>query len=310
MSERFVQAPWWSRIWTRFRKYLVKVTGEVRSLMRLTANKESQLHREVCNWVATIGEYAVLRELSLVMLMPQNQRTELRFLHLAELILSNFQQAGEEKKSQEAADLDSVGEMYDGVYGAYFPPMESDFVNIPYVSWIDWKDGVYRVVSGTFADSELYLKDVISKGCSLDESFSERFGFSFGQVLDLMLPRIHQFISAVHGDESDQETINDSLHHWQFLQLDDATRQAFDSYMVFPKGALSHSESAMLRLLSKTPTDYSPDLGAIFEGNSVVMKFPVVELADRYVLAFPQLLIPAILDKVQELTNRIASPNL
>lgn len=240
----------------------------------------------------------MLRDLSLNMLLSENQKKELRFAHMLELVLETNWSQDDASPVLENSLLMST---YDAHFGALIQQNEFDFQNIPYLSWLQWGEKTYRVFSGTYSDSELYLADKVIKGCVLDKLLSQKMGFTYSAFLDLVLPRIHKFITLSSLERNESHNISDSSEGFKYREPLEQMVISFEQCFVFPKSKLSESEVNILSVFSKKAGSFKASIEAIIGSCSESMGYPFVEFDDRYLLIFPQFLVSALFTRVESL---------
>jgi hypothetical protein len=245
--------------------------------------------------VRSNGTKRILEALSRAMLLSCNQKQEFRFLHLAAMALEFGDRSAE---SPEQVSLARLLAAFDEVFGPTFVPQEVDFIHIPFISWVDWNGQTYRSFSGTFAESELHLSDLLSKGESLDTLLRKKFGFCFSELAELILPRIHRYIqqSGLHEQESVESAMSSS--GLQEASASPAQTSLWEECFVIQRATLTEPQVKLLSRLSRRPGQYSANLEKLFGEQSDLMRFPVVKYADEFVIVCPQLVIPAFIHSV------------
>lgn len=265
----------------------------------VNANHTRSLAEELTIALNSIGLRELLLSLASVAVLPENQGQEFRFLHLALMLLDvTCQTSSDQSQGLEAIEI--ICSKYDSEYGPLWPMNEYDFKNILYLSWFNVRGRGSKMLSGTLAEPELYYQETLHRLFPLDSLMQTELGFSFPTFLALFIQRGHEFLVETGLSEFDQVCAGDWSQQISFGQLDlaKAIREAFEKHYVFNRGDLKKEQLSLLNFLSQPSSSYSSDLNLLMSGQSDFHNYPVVQLANQFIVPFPQLLLPAICNRV------------
>ncbi len=244
--------------------------------------------------LARRSSYDLLLDLGSLALLPENQGSEPRFLHLAEIICSQPISAVEGQPDFAAAR--SMCEAFDARYGDQWESYEVDNQYVPYLSWVPFEQEVFRVFSGTLTQSELYVADVFKRFLPLDPLVSEVLGFSVTDFFAFFLPRIDGIIQDVGLTKFESRSPEDfpSNITCQELGLAQRIREALEAHLVFDQASLSGVERQIVEAFSKDLGSYKPDMGRLLSEDADIMQNPIVKVGGKYIIPFPELLLSVI----------------
>lgn len=285
-------------------------TGEAKKMsemMNAFEEKQQQDHKRgdevltklISKEIKAENSFSALITLGAISLLPDNQAMEQRLLQLGQKVVGTSIPT-----SVETIDLKKVCKTFDKHFGPSHEMAEIDTKQQIYISWVKFKGHYYRIFTGTLAEGEIYLQDLIWKYEAIREVLPDGMGAIHG-LLQWTFGNVDTFIETtglIQYESSDGTKYpNNSIHLDN--RIGDLTSHLSSSF-IFPKDELPKSIARGLSHISRRNTEYTNG------GMTDFYKTPVVDYGSHYLVPYPQLLIPAILkwvfDQVPSLENKEA----
>ncbi len=245
--------------------------------------------------VAEVGTYPLLAKLASEALLPKNQSREERYFHVAQLVL-----AEPEQSSKNPCDWNVIAKLvedHDRRFGPAFVPAESDYGPVPFVSWLHLDGRYFRVPTGTYHWSELFLQDVIDKLVALDDIADEKLDATCSNLLEFFLPKIDRFLFDANLKQVDFLTVRDGEDQASSHNRDKVL-DAFERNLVIERNSLPKGIIDVFDRIAVSPGDSK--FQNAYREQPNLESIPLVRLNSLFVVPFPQHFLPALLHFISE----------
>lgn len=231
------------------------------------------------------NRFSALITIGAISLLPDNQAMEQRLLQLGQKVVGSSNLT----TTIQTIDLKKILKTFDKHFGSTHEMAEIDTKAQIYISWIKFEDQYHRIFTGTLAEGEIYLRDLIWKYEAVRQILSSDLKTAH-ELLCWAFVKVDDFIEAsgLIKYESSSGADNPNTNIYVDDRVTQLTAHLSSSFIVI-KDELPRNISVALSKVSRANTDYSDG------GMTDFYSYPVVDYGSHYVIPFPQLLIPAIL---------------
>lgn len=261
-------------------------------MMRTFEEKQQQEHKLgdevltklISREIKPENAFSVLIALGAVSLLPENQTMEQRLLQLGQKIVGSSSPA-----PVHSVDLKKVLKTFDKHFGPSHEMAEIDTKEQIYISRVKFNGQHYRIFTGTLAEGEVYLQDIIWKYEAVRESLPKNLGF-VNDLLEWAFKSLDNFIeeSGLVKHESSKGADYPNKNIYTDKRVNDIASHLSSSF-IFPKVELPKVIQDGLSNIARSNQSFTNG------GMTDFYKTPVVDYESHYVIAFPQLLITSIL---------------